>query len=570
MIIVKNTVLLLLMLLLVFRVAAQEPGRYDVVIHEIFADPTPSRGMPASEFIEIRNRSSSDWNLRNWGFSNGSTTGKINSNIVLKPDSTLILCSSSSIQAFQVFGNAVAISSMPTLDNDGDTLILLSPSGKIVHAVAWNKTWYHNDVKQEGGWSLEMMDAGRPCLGKENWAASKDLKGGSPGRKNSIAATVNDTTKPTILYSYMADSSTIMIVFSEPIRDLSNTNAIMIDPTLAVAAASTKPPLFETIVIKLSGAAKEREIYSISVPGTSDCSGNISNVQTVKTGRFSVSAEKDIVINEIFFNPPTGGHDYVELYNRSNKNIDLGSLLLANRDGSNRITSITPISSFPNPLYSGEYIVLTTGEAWVRNTFLPPDHARFLELGSLPTFPDDQGEVIVLNQQALLTDELNYEERWHFELISQHEGISLERVSPDAPTQDPANWHSASSSSGYGTPGYRNSQSWPDQTSSGPFSLSTKLISPDMDGRDDFLLINYQFSKPGNVATVAAFDGQGRLVRTIARSSLCGTSGFFRWDGLTESGISAPSGVYIILAEYFDIFGKIKRMKSTVGIKNAR
>jgi Lamin Tail Domain len=565
MIIAKNIVLLLLMLLLVYWVAAQEPGRYDVVIHEIFADPTPSRGMPASEFIEIRNRTRSDWNLRNWGVTNGSTTGRVNTNYILRPDSTVTLCSSSSFPAFLGFGNALALSGFPTLDNDGDTLILLSPAGNVVHAVAWNKDWYRDDVKQEGGWTIEMMDVNRPCLGKENWGASKDPRGGTPGRKNSISSALPYSSHPALLYSYMPDSLSVELVFSEPIREAAAAS-IVIGAGLTAVTASLKPPLFDALIVKLSGTTKESETYNISVSGVSDCSGNITAMQTLKTGRFSIPNEKDVVINEILFNPPSGGHDYVELFNRSDKNIDVGKLLLANRDGNNRISSISPISSFPYPLFPSEYIALTTGESWIRKKYMLPNQAKILELVSLPTYPDEEGEVVLLNQRALQTDELNYEEKWHFELISEHEGISLERVSVNGPTQNAANWHSASTSSGYGTPGYRNSQSWPGQTNSGSIHLSTALISPDMDGRDDFVLINYEFPKPGNVATIMVYDSQGRAVRTVAKSSLCGRSGFFRWDGLSETGGAVPRGVYIILAEYFDIQGRTQRIKRTVGV----
>jgi hypothetical protein len=562
----KKIVLLLLMLLLVYWLAAQEPGRYDVVIHEIFADPTPSRGMPASEFVEIRNRSGSNWNLRNWQFTNGSTLGRINSNYVLQPDSAVVLCSSSSVQAFLSFGNALALSNFPSLDNDGDTLILLSPSGTVVHALAWNKDWYRNDAKRDGGWSMEMMDITRPCLGKENWAASNDPRGGTPGKRNSVASVITDSSKAVLLYSYMSDSLSALMVFSEPIRDLTSTTAIQTDPSLQVVSASLKPPLYNVLAIKLNGLVRESEMYNLGISSISDCSGNISALQKAKTGRFSIPAENDLVINEILFNPQMGGHDYVELLNRSNKNFDLGRLMLANRDGNHRIASMTPVSLAPLPIYPGEYLTLTTNEGWVRAQFPLPRDARLLETASLPSFPDDEGEVILLNQQAMVVDELHYDEKWHFELIGIREGVSLERVSAFSPTQDKANWHSASTSSGYGTPGYRNSQSWPNNPDADPISLNTKLISPDMDGRDDFLLIRYQFPKPGYVATVLVFDGQGRTIRTIARGSLLGTNGFFRWDGLSESGEPVGKGVYIILTEYFDTLGKTHRIKRTVGV----
>jgi hypothetical protein len=324
--------------------------------------------------------------------------------------------------------------------------------------------------------------------------------------------------------------------------------------------------LFDALQIKIAGMVKEGESIVVRLSGFADCSGNAVAESTCRAGPFSTARARDVVINEILFNPPTGGYDYVELYNRSNRNIDVGTLLLANRDGNNRIASITAISAFPYPLLPGEYLALTTGESWIRNKYLLPDQARIMELPSLPSYPDDQGEVLLLNQQALLVDELDYLDKWHFELIRDREGVSLERLTANAPTQEAANWHSASTSSGYGTPGYRNSQDRREALTGGAISLNTKLITPDMDGRDDFLLISYQFPAPGTVASVTVFDDRGRTVRTVARSSLCGTSGFFRWDGLGVNGQALTTGVYIVLTEYFDTNGKTNRVKQTVGL----
>ncbi len=554
------------MLLLVFWVAAQEPGRYDVVIHEIFADPTPSRGMPASEFVEIRNISKNEWNLRNWTFSTGGTAGRINSSYVLKPDSIVILCGTSLVNTYAAYGNVLAVTSFPSLNNDGDTLNLMSPAGTVIHALAWDKRWYRNDLKQEGGWSLEMIDIKKPCMGNQNWDASKDPKGGTPGKKNSIQGVTADSVKPAILFSYMPDSLTVEILFTEPLDKIPAVSSIQLEPARTISGLKLKPPLYNGLQFTIAGPVNKEELFRITMNGTTDCSGNIAPSLTSRTGIFSEPLAGDLVINEILFNPPVGGSDYIELYNISRKNLDAGAIKLANRNGNNQISSLTSLSSFPYPVFPGEYLLLTTNPSWISNKYRPPDSIKILELPAMPSYPDDEGEVVLLNNTGLILDELNYDEKWHFELLSEREGVSLERIKARAITQDPGNWHSASTSSGYGTPGYRNSQTASAQTDQGLITLSSKIISPDMDGRDDFLLIRYAFPKPGNVASVVVYDANGRAVRDIARSSLCGSSGFFRWDGLNDSGGKLSSAVYIIIVEIFDIQGKTKRYKNTVGV----
>ena len=70
-------------------------NRYDVVITEFLSDPTPAVGLPESEFIELKNRSAVDYNLRNWTISNGNSSATIKVDYILKADSFLILCASS-------------------------------------------------------------------------------------------------------------------------------------------------------------------------------------------------------------------------------------------------------------------------------------------------------------------------------------------------------------------------------------------------------------------------------------------------------------------------------------------
>ena len=50
-----------------------------------------------------------------------------------------------------------------------------------MHALQYDKTWFDNDIKASGGWSLEMKDPANPCTGNGNWAASISPDGWHPG-----------------------------------------------------------------------------------------------------------------------------------------------------------------------------------------------------------------------------------------------------------------------------------------------------------------------------------------------------------------------------------------------------
>jgi len=104
-------------------------NRYDVVITEFLSDPTPAVGLPESEFIELKNRSTVDYNLRNWTISNGNSSATIKVDYILKSDSFLILCANSAAVSFTAFGATLGISGFPSLSNDGGVIILSTETG---------------------------------------------------------------------------------------------------------------------------------------------------------------------------------------------------------------------------------------------------------------------------------------------------------------------------------------------------------------------------------------------------------------------------------------------------------
>src|SRR5215216_2244455 len=114
---------------------AQVPGRYEVVIDEIMADPTPQVGLPAAEFIELKNVSGRAINLSGWRLSTSSATSGAFPSHTLPADSSLVLTSTSSASLFSPFGRVIGIPSFPSLSNEGTVLSLTSKEGITIHAV---------------------------------------------------------------------------------------------------------------------------------------------------------------------------------------------------------------------------------------------------------------------------------------------------------------------------------------------------------------------------------------------------------------------------------------------------
>ena len=559
--------ILIILLVLPFVCKAQTANRFDVVITEIMADPTPVVGLPNAEYVEIKNVSSTAFNLNGWKLSDATSTGTINTNFTIQPDSIVILCSTGNVSAFSVLGKAIGVTSFPSLDNDGDLLSLKSPQGRIIHAVNYSTDWYQNEVKKDGGWSLEMMDTKNPCSGMNNWKASMDPNGGTPGKKNSVDGVNNDVTPPQLLRTYSLDSVTVVAFFDEPLDSTSaaNISNYSFSNSLSSVMASPQTPLFNSVVLKLSNPLQKGTVYTLTVSNTKDCRGNSIGVYNkAKAGVAEEALQNDLVMNEILFNPRPNAYDYVELYNRSRKVIDAGKLYIANRNSSGVLGSIKKLSETPLYIFPGDYFVATEDASSLQHEYLVQNPQNILQVSSLPSFPDDKGTVVITNSQGNVVDEVSYSEKWHFGLISNDEGVALERIDPNDSSQKPSNWHSAASTAGYGTPTYKNSQYKQANIVNAAIEINPKVFSPDNDGHDDIATISYQVSEPGYVANISIFDANGRLVRYFVKNALLGLKGSWNWDGLNENGQKLPIGTYIIFTEIFNLQGKKQQFRNTV------
>ena len=539
------------------------PQQYDVVIDELMADPDPQVGLPNLEWLELRNTSQFDINLLGWTLSKPTGTSGPMPSYLLQKDSFVIVCTGSAVTALSAYGNVISVTSFPSLSNTGDLIYLNSPQGTIIHSVNYSDSWYQNQLKQDGGWTLEMTDTQNPCSGISNWKASVDVSGGTPGRKNSIDAINPDQEAPKLLRAYATDNLNITLVFNEPLDALNAAlvaNYSVSDGIGAPLAALPVAPLFERVQLTLAAPLQADKVYTVTVTATlTDCGGNgITVKNTARVGMAAATVDSfDIVINEILFNPTPASNDYVELYNRSNKILNLKNVSIANATGFEHV-SIEDYQFFP-----GEFIVLTESKDLVLQTYVANDPFAFIEV-SMPSYNDDAGDVRILNEQGNIVDRVAYLNDWQFKLISNEEGVALERIDYNAPSQNEANWHSAASNVNYGTPTYKNSQFRVDAGVQGEVSIDPKIFSPDNDGRDDVATINYNFPEPGYVTNITIFDAVGRPVKNLQRNALSGIKGYYRWDGLDEKNQKLPVGIYIIYTEIFNLQGKTKKFKNTI------
>ena len=558
---------LLLLSLLIFPACLVAQNRYDVVIDEIMADPTPQIGLPNNEWLELKNTTAAPINLQNWRI--GDATGQSGPlpNFTLQPDSFVIVCTGSAVAAMSAFGTTISVTSFPSLDNDGDQLFLRAANGRTIHAVNYTTGWYQNEVKKDGGWTLEMIDTKSPCAGSSNWKASVSTTGGTPGKKNSIDAINNDATAPQLKRAYTLDNITIILVYDEPVDSLSGATLAnySIDGGLTLLNATAIAPLFNQVQLKTTTPLATNTVYTITANNVKDCkSNNIGAANKARVGLPVDASTGEWVINEILFNPRSNAFDFVEFYNNSNKIFDASKLYIANRNSTGVISSIKALSTTPFYIFPGDHIVETEDADNLAGQYLVKNPDNVLVVSSPPSFSDDEGTVVVLNFQGSVIDEVKYKDDWHFKLIDDAEGVSLERIDPAGQSQNETNWHSAASTAGYGTPTYKNSQYKLLNAINATIEATPKVFSPDNDGRDDITTIQYEVTEPGDITNITVFDGAGRPVRNLVRNGTLGLKGYWNWEGLDDKGNKLPMGTYIIFTEIFNLQGKKSTFKTTV------
>jgi hypothetical protein len=544
------------------------PKPFDVLINELMVDPDPPVGLPNEEYAELYNRANYPINLKNWTFTTGSYI-KVFPSIVIKPDSFIILCSQTAESLLSVYGITVGFSSF-SLTNTGETVTLADSLGHIIHTVTYTDSWYGDDYKKNGGWSLEQIDPDNPCGEASNWRASDNMLGGTPGKINSVNAKNPDNTAPQLVRVSLINNNSIQLYFSEPMDSVflqQNSNYIIDNGIGNPLSTHPAKPDYSSVILHLSSSIQTGIIYTITViDSLKDCVGNTMPVNS--SARFAIPelpSQNDIVINEILSNPKGNGVDYVELYNRSNKVIDLKDLVITSYDTiAATFTEVNDIAPGGYIMFPGDYTVITTNPAIVKSQYYTPNPNGFIQVPSMPEFNNDAGiAIIALKNLTTIIDKLVYSADMFNPLLTSNEGVSLERINFDRPSADKTNWHSASETVGFGTPAYKNSEYLNGEVTNDPVSVSPEIFSPDNDGNNDVLNINYKFDNAGYTANIVIYDASGRLIRNLVKNELLGTSGTFSWDGITNENEKARIGIYVIYFEVFDLKGNTKHYKKS-------
>lgn len=534
---------------------APEPG--DIIINEIMADGTGStQSTPKQDFIELFNTTDHWLDITNVTINSVAFLQQT----LLPPLGYVILTDADSDSASfaDVPSSVYFILDFPSLTEDG-MLIELADQNEVIDAVTYSKRYYQDISKESGGYSMERVNPLEPCNSWDNWRGCIHPIGNSAGARNSVYGTPVDSQGPVLMHVLNEPQDAITLVFDEPISD-----AFMSEWTFTVNGF---PFVFEgmqiqgverdELVIPI-GLQPADAVLNIQLNGLRDCWLNPSSIQAFYTDPVE-ALPGEVVINEVLYNPLDGGNDFIEIFNASPKTISLKNWKItdATNGAWNTPDVITEREILMEP---GAYFILTKNGDHL-HTFYPDAHInKVIRVEGMADFSSDDGISLIL-PNFLSADVLWYDESFHFPLLNTTDGVSLERISASLPTVESSNWHSASASVGFATPGYLNSQTRMADENASLWVAKPDIVSPDNDGYQDVLLLQYTMPLPGYVGSVRIYDSAGQLKRTLKQGELMGISGEWFWDGLTDDGQKASIGIHVVALEAFHTSGDVIRKK---------
>ncbi|MGM0589866.1 MAG: lamin tail domain-containing protein [Bacteroidota bacterium] len=553
----------------------EEASPFDVVINEILYRRAQA-GSP--EFIELYNRSDRNINLNNWVVSDigrdaqlkrkgASNPLTILNTPVLEPGEYLVITDNDSFA--NTLQNGYAVSGFPSLNDDEETLVIRTPHHTTIDSVNYRSTWGGS----QRGVSLERKDPSAPSNDPSNWQTSTSSTGYSAGEEN--PSYERDTQSPEVIFANRV-GQIIRVQFSEFI-DLTASTEFLVDGE-ALPIASFSNAQANRIQLDASSVPNDDQV-TLSIQNLTDYSGNVTTTLDIPVAQPLQSG--GVVINEIMYDPIADDNDnrddqaeYLELANTTDYAISLEGIYLrdaADEDGD--FNTLIPATSVAKWIPAGGYALIHASNiaAFDRTEtaqyfdLTEERHTMRVDRSSL-SLSSGNDSIFLVDSTGTTIDSVFYADSWHNPNLADTKGRSLERVQPDGQSNDPGNWGTSTAEKG-GTPTAQNSlyQSSATPTATNDITLSPNPFSPDGDGNEDRLIINYTLEQTDYLLRVRIMDRYGRLVRELANGEPAGVNGTLYWDGRTDEGSSNRIGIYIILFEAYDSAqGKNKVIKETV------
>jgi len=518
---------------------------HSIALNEIHYLP----GEDQVEFLEFINTGSEILNLHGWKFMDRSgTLGSIVEESNVAPGEFFLICPNAATLTDWCTTNTTIIdlSPWPSLNNSSDSIFIQDPVGNlhISHG-------YDAPSGSEVGKSLERLALWKAANLAESWGICQDPVGITPGRQNSVLLSPSNLA---LEYIQIPDSTlwiaeTLMAEFI-----IINTGANQIlDAELSLRTFRGNVQLHEELAFLPPIYSEDTLVWRTELvtdtPGWVELRAELiaSQDETVEDNRidqrFYVSNHTSpLIINEIYPLPLFEQFEWVEIYNRSNTEMDIQGWSIADNAGAPKLISDSSLVIDPNTylLLSGQVETIS----WSM-------HVPLQIIPSFPSLNNTADAVVLFDPHGNKMDDMLYDQ--FTELV---EGRSLERIRSELPGSEPGNW-AVCVDMNASTPGLENSLHLSSLAPDLQIHLTPNPFTPDGNGQEDQLLIQYDLPIEHGLMTIMIFDMAGRKIAEPVQAKPVGHKGQLVWDGTANYGGIAVTGLYVMKLLVDDQAGRV-------------
>ncbi len=254
---------------------------------------------------------------------------------------------------------------------------------------------------------------------------------------------------PPVVTLCTAETKQISIRFSEPVVPVvpPYNNYFNINGSIFPANVIHNEP--GTLVLQFEDGFACGVRHKLAIKGITDANGNVMHDTTLNISIPCRAEPHDIVINEIMANPSPSvrlpEHEYIELYNRSGKNIELEGWTFTYGN----TTKTLPACLFP----AGGYLLLVHPAAVAD---MAGYGATLPVLGSQTAIANSGQYLSLADKEETVISWVDFTTDWYGDSFKTGGGWSLEQIDPAQTCSRMSNWKASTGKNG-GTPGIQNS-----------------------------------------------------------------------------------------------------------------
>ena len=516
-------------------------------ISELMPDPTPSYGLPESEFIEIVNTGKSVLDLQGFTIHN-ATKACVFPSRMLAPDSCVILVPLHACPAFRI-SNCMELNCFPTLHNDKDSISLFSKDMTLLDAFYYSIDNLANDYKRQGGYSIVKILSPADCIINQEQKYSNCSIGGTPGfaEKMPITDKIEFHSSSISEKRFLLNSTIFGFIKPDDIHlpiAISSVGSIGILPQ-------------NQWTVNLSAPLEAGTMMRGFIQSMKNCLYRNTNIEFTFDLVYPKVPEKgEVFLNELLYNPLPGGVDFIELINVAGKYIQLKNVHLFHTDQKNKTQHLVIDEEYILPPEG--FRVFTSDPEVLFSQHPNTEQSNCFRLKPFISLPDEGGRLSMIYGADTL-DQVRYGDFLQNPLNRENEGISLEKINPFTMDFIPSNWTSSASKA---TAGFTNSQfNLPDDQSSEKFYCKPCHVTTQYHGQSNPSLLYLSTDSGNSRGSISIYSLAGEKVMDLFINQILAAKNVFQWNGQGYGNVPLPSGIYIAVAEWWLPDGKKRIMK---------